>query len=162
MGLRGRLGIYGTCEEYTKNEIRRRWCSRIYYKIWALYGGIMARIPWCDAFTVFSRRFEKRRTSKDFHSSALKLYEDHAKKIQSWGGVGKDGLIRVLAFMFISSAAAFSRCPSPPGEINLLQLAFFYRDVVQRRLGGMCVYESCETTPWFQGGMARRELNLGA
>ncbi|KAI1761112.1 hypothetical protein GGR53DRAFT_44770 [Hypoxylon sp. FL1150] len=110
----------------------------------------MARIPWCDVFTVFSRRFEKRRTSKHFHSSALKLYEDTQKKIQSWGGVGKDGLIRVLAFMFINSAAAFSRCPSSPGEINLLQLAFFYRDVVQRRLGGMCVYRSHEMMPWVE------------
>lgn len=115
------MGNLSGREKYTKNELRLGWCSRIYYKTWALSGGIMERIPWCECFMVFSRRLEKRRTS-DFHSHALRFNEDYAKK--SIGGVGKDGLIRVSAFIFPNSATAFACSLSPPGETNLLQLAF--------------------------------------
>lgn len=58
---RVRMGDLNKAGEYTKNELRAGGFYRIYYKTWGLSGGIMERIPWRDDFTVFPRRFDKRR-----------------------------------------------------------------------------------------------------
>lgn len=55
-------------------------------------------------FTVFSRRFEKRRTC-DFHFNTLKFDEDHAKKI-SWAALGKTGLYGCLLLSSLPNSAA--------------------------------------------------------
>ncbi|OTB03713.1 hypothetical protein M426DRAFT_171344 [Hypoxylon sp. CI-4A] len=100
---------------------------------------------------VFSRRFEKRRTS-DFHSCiCLEISRRLCNKQKNFmGGVGKDGFIRTPAFLssltrqMLSLAirvllARLTCCNSVSASVKP-------KEMVGGCLGGMCVCESHETT----------------
>ncbi|KAI1093558.1 hypothetical protein F5B19DRAFT_127270 [Rostrohypoxylon terebratum] len=85
-------------------------------KTWGLSGGIMERIPWRDDFTVFPRRFNKRRIS-DFHLSS-----------PAWQ------LLSLVVQVLLVRLTCCCNSPSP--------VSVWLRDTS----GGLCVYEPREST----------------